>query len=122
MKGKLLKIISQLVWFKKSLLVLRFDHNTILANFVIEILPSAVLSGQAIPSKKAFCINLDVYFICWILTCCDQTIVNQVMTCLKCVPKAAYNQYFYVANHLKVDEYPHFFFYFLRDQKVNILM
>ena len=63
--------MSQLVWFKKSLLVMRYwPLYDISQSFVIEFVPSAVhsLTDYPIPSKKIFHINPDVYSIWWVLT------------------------------------------------------
>ena len=82
MKEKVLKIISQLVWFKQLLLVFRYcSLHDISQFFVVEFVPSLYFPKQAIPSEKVFHINPDVYSIWWILIFCDQAIVNHVMTC-----------------------------------------
>ena len=54
MKEKVLKIISQLVWFKKSIPVLRYwPLHDISQFFIIEFVPSAGLSQTDYPKQKS---------------------------------------------------------------------
>ena len=82
MKEKILKIISMLIWFKKSLLGLRYlPLHDITQSFVIEFVPSAVLSLTDYLKQKVFYISPDVYSVFCILTFCNQAVPNQVITC-----------------------------------------
>ena len=79
MKEKVVKIVEKLVWFRKSHFGLRhWPLQKISQFFVIEFVPSAVLS-QTILSKKEFRVGSDVYSIWCILTFDNQAFLDQVM-------------------------------------------
>ena len=80
---------------------LKADCTDFTQFFVIEIVPSAVLSLTDYLKQEIFYISPDVYSICCILTFCNQAVPDQVMTCSKCVTQAAYDQRFQAAYNLK---------------------